>query len=273
MTAADETAPRKRTRRKISRPVKILCLLWGLLVLFRVGYDLFIYRYGGTVAVRMTPSYNYLIHFPPGYTDFSEPRPLLVFLHGAGEVGLDVKRVGAVDPFRYAAGSVPRDDFPFIVLSPVVPEKNHSWNAEAVKTMIDDFLRHSGRIKIDASRIYLTGFSMGGYGVFAVAQEYPDFFAAAAPLAGGGSPNCGERYKSLPIRAYHGDADEVVPYRCSVEMIEAIRAAGNGGARLVTLPGAGHQICADVYGKPEIFRWFLEHQNEDRIHADTDKTR
>ena len=260
MTAADETAPRKRTRRKISRPVKILCLLWGLLVLFRVGYDLFIYRYGGTVAVRMTPSYNYLIHFPPGYTDFSEPRPLLVFLHGAGEVGLDVKRVGAVDPFRYAAGSVPRDDFPFIVLSPVVPEKNHGWNAEAVKTMIDDFLRHSGRIKIDASRIYLTGFSMGGYGVFAVAQEYPDFFAAAAPLAGSGNPNLGARYRSLPIRAYHGEADEGIPCHYSVTMIEEIKKAGNQDAQLVILPGAGHQICADVYGNPEIYRWFLKHK-------------
>ena len=260
MTAADETAPRKRTRRKISRPVKILCLLWGLLVLFRVGYDFFIYRFGGTVAVRMTPSYDYLIRFPPGYTDFSAPRPLLVFLHGAGEVGLGVKRVGAVDPFRYAAGSVPRDDFPFIVLSPVVPEKNHSWNAEAVKTMIDDFLRHSGRIKIDASRIYLTGFSMGGYGVFAVAQEYPDFFAAAAPLAGSGNPNLGARYRSLPIRAYHGEADEGIPCHYSVTMIEEIKKAGNQDAQLVILPGAGHQICADVYGNPEIYRWFLKHK-------------
>ena len=273
MTAAGETAPRKRTRRKISRPVKILCLLWGLLVLFRVGYDFFIYQFGGTVAVRATPSYDYLIHVPPGYTEFSGPRPLLVFLHGAGEVGLDVKQVGAVDPFGYAAGKVPRDDFPFIVLSPVVPPNNHGWDAEAVKAMIDDFLRHRGRLKIDTSRIYLTGFSMGGFGTFEVAQEYPDFFAAAAPLAGGGNPNLGERYKSLPIRAYHGDADEVVPYRCSVEMIEAIRAAGNGGAELVTLPGAGHQIRADVYGNPEIYRWFLEHQNEDRIHADTDQSR
>ena len=260
MTAADETAPRKRTRRKISRPVKILCLLWGLLVLFRVGYDFFIYRFGGTVAVRMTPSYDYLIRFPPGYTDFSAPRPLLVFLHGAGEVGLGVKRVGAVDPFRYAAGSVPRDDFPFIVLSPVVPEKNHGWNAEAVKTMIDDFLRHSGRIKIDASRIYLTGFSMGGYGVFAVAQEYPDFFAAAAPLAGSGNPNLGARYRSLPIRAYHGEADEGIPCHYSVTMIEEIKKAGNQDAQLVILPGAGHQICADVYGNPEIYRWFLKHK-------------
>ncbi|MBR2694428.1 MAG: dienelactone hydrolase family protein, partial [Thermoguttaceae bacterium] len=256
----DETAPRKRTRRKISRPVKILCLLWGLLVLFRVGYDFFIYRFGGTVAVRMTPSYDYLIRFPPGYTDFSAPRPLLVFLHGAGEVGLGVKRVGAVDPFRYAAGSVPRDDFPFIVLSPVVPEKNHGWNAEAVKTMIDDFLRHSGRIKIDASRIYLTGFSMGGYGVFAVAQEYPDFFAAAAPLAGSGNPNLGARYRSLPIRAYHGEADEGIPCHYSVTMIEEIKKAGNQDAQLVILPGAGHQICADVYGNPEIYRWFLKHK-------------
>ena len=260
MTAADETAPRKRTRRKISRPVKILCLLWGLLVLFRVGYDLFIYRYGGTVAVRMTPSYDYLIRFPPGYTDFSAPRPLLVFLHGAGEVGLGVKRVGAVDPFRYAAGSVPRDDFPFIVLSPVVPANSFGWDAEAVKTMIDDFLRHSGRIKIDASRIYLTGFSMGGYGVFAVAQEYPDFFAAAAPLAGSGNPNLGARYRSLPIRAYHGEADEGIPCHYSVTMIEEIKKAGNQDAQLVILPGAGHQICADVYGNPEIYRWFLKHK-------------
>ena len=262
MTTANEEnrIPQRKKRRKASRTVKIFCSLWGLLILGRVCYDIFLYCRGGTITVRPEETYDYLIRFPPGYTDFSAPRPLLVFLHGAGEVGLDVKQVGRVDPFHYAAGKLSRKDFPFIVLSPVVPQERYGWDPGAVKAMIDDFLRHSGRLKIDSSRIYLTGFSMGGFGTFDTAGEYPDFFAAAVPLAGRGNPNCGERYKSLPIRAYHGDADERVPYHCSVEMIKAIKDAGNQDAELVTLPGTGHQIRSDVYSKPDIYRWFLKHK-------------
>jgi predicted peptidase len=251
---------RRGKRWKISRTVKVYWILWGLLILCRVYYDISLYRCGGTVAVRMTGSYDYLFHFPPGYTDFSTPRPLLVFLHGASEFGLDVKQISRVDPFRYAAGKVSREDFPFIVISPVVPNNHYGWNAEAVKVMIDDFLRHSGRLKIDPNRIYLTGFSMGGFGTFTVAEEYPEFFAAVAPLAGRSNPNRAGRLKFLPIRVFHGDADEVVSYDHSVTMIEAIKAAGNDKAQLVTLPGVGHQICPDVYGSPNIYRWFLEHE-------------
>lgn len=261
MTTADEgnKDSRRGKNRKISWTLRIFCLIWGLLILGRVCYDLFLYSCGGTITVRPAETYDYLIRFPPGYTDFSGPRPLLVFLHGGGEVGLDVKQVGRVDPLHYAAGKLSRKDFPFIVLSPVVPQERHGWDPGEVKAVIDDFLRHSGRLKIDPRRVYLTGFSMGGFGTFDTAGEYPDFFAAAAPLAGGGNPNNGERYKSLPIRAYHGDADESVPYHYSVEMIRAIKDAGNQDAGLVTLPGAGHQIYFDVYSKPDLYRWFLKH--------------
>ncbi len=259
MTADEVNRDSRRGKRwKTSRTLTSFCLLWGLLILGRVCCDVFLYCCGGTITVRPAETYDYLIRFPPGYTDFSGPRPLLVFLHGAGEAGLDVKQVGRVDPFHYAAGKLSRKDFPFIVLSPVVPQERHGWDPVEVKAMIDDFLRHSGRLKVDPNRIYLTGFSMGGFGTFETAGEYPDFFAAAAPLAGGGNPNNGERYISLPIRAYHGDADESVPYHYSVEMIKAIKDAGNQDAGLVTLPGAGHQICSDVYSKPEIYRWFLK---------------
>ena len=261
MTANEGNKNSRRGKsRKISRTVRIFCIIWGLLILSRVCCDVFLYCCGGTMTVRPAETYDYLIRFPPGYTDFSGPRPLLVFLHGAGEIGLDVKQVGWVDPFHYAIGKVPRKDFPFIVLSPVVPQDYYDWNPEAVKVMIDHFLRHRGRLKIDPSRIYLTGFSMGGFGTFTVAEKYPDLFAAIAPLAGGGEIDRAEPLKSLPVRAFHGDADNVIPYDCSVKMIEAIKAAGNSDAQLTTVPGGKHQICPDVYGNPEIYRWFLKHR-------------
>lgn len=264
MTASYEKnkIPQKGKCRNTSRTVKVICLLWGLLIFSRICYDILVYCEGGTIAVRMTGTYDYLVRFPPGYTDFSAPHPILVFLHGAGEIGHDVKQIADVDPFHYAAGILPRKDFPFIVLSPVVPHGYYDWNPKAVKVMIDHFLRHRGRLKIDPSRIYLTGFSMGGFGTFAVAEKYPDLFAAIAPLAGGGEIDRAEPLKSLPVRAFHGDADNVIPYDCSVKMIEAIKAVGNCDAQLTTVPGGKHQICPDVYGNPEIYRWFLEHRNE-----------
>ena len=259
-TASEENKiPQRGKSRKTSRAVKVFFLLWGLLIFSRVCYDILVCCQGGTIAFRMTGTYDYLVRVPPGYTGFSAPRPILVFLHGAGEIGHDVKQVAGVDPFHYAAGKLPRKDFPFIVLSPVVPQGYYDWNPKAVKIMIDHFLRHCGRLKIDPGRIYLTGFSMGGFGTFAVAGEYPDLFAAIAPLAGGGETNRAERLQSIPVRAFHGDDDEVVSYDYSVKMIEAVKAAGNGDARLTIIPKGKHQICPDVYGNPDIYRWFLDH--------------
>ena len=246
------------------RPPLLLILFWcaaGIITLFRAGYDITLYFYGGTIAVHGIPPYNYLIHLPAGYSDFGSPHPLIIFLHGAGEIKTDFATLNERDAAHYAAGRVTKEDFPFIMISPIAPD--HGWNEDILKNWIKKMIRSGGsRLKIDPNRVYLTGFSMGGGGTFNTAESSPDLFAAIASVAGYGDKSKADRLISLPIRAYHGNNDETVSYQRSVEMIDAVKKAGNSDAELITIPGGKHDIRPDVYGCPEIYRWLLQHKRD-----------
>jgi len=232
----------------------------GTLLILRAVFDITTYFVGSTVAVRMVKpgDYPYLLHLPPGYTDFGNPRPLIIFLHGAGETnkGLDVLK--HCDLVYFARGHIAARDVPFIVVSPMAPK--HGWEPLQVKQFVEQFTQDSKRYRIDPNRIYLTGFSMGGFGTFRTACAYPELFAAIVPVAGGGDLDKAERLKDVPTWAFHGDADEAVAYECSEKMIEAMKETGHSNVRLTTLHGAGHGIVEEVYRNPELYRWMLSHQ-------------
>ena len=57
---------------------------------------------------------------------------------------------------------------------------------------------------IDANRRYITGLSMGGYGTWEAIERWPDYFAAAAPIAGAGDPAKAAELVNLPIWDFHG---------------------------------------------------------------------
>ncbi|MDQ3332286.1 MAG: hypothetical protein M3552_16820 [Planctomycetota bacterium] len=88
-----------------------------------------------------------------------------------------------------------------------------------------------------------------------MAAREPDRFAAVVPIAGGGHPESGDRLVDVPIRAVHGDADDVVPVTQSREMVAAIRAAG-GSPRYDELPGVSHANWKSLLADPpEFMRW------------------
>ncbi len=113
--------------------------------------------------------------------------------------------------------------------------------------------------KIDPKRIYLTGLSMGGYGTWATAIEYPERFAAIAPICGGGDPKRADRLKSTPTWAIHGEKDKAVSVEKSIAMIDAMRQAGAVEARLTLHPDAGHDSWTRTYDDPAFYDWLLKH--------------
>ena len=247
-------------KRKPSWPLVIFWIVSSGILVFRLGYDLKTWCLGSTIVVRATKPYDYLLHLPRGYHDFGK-RPLIIFLHGAGEVNKDVRVLQHLDIFHYANGTVPTRDFPFIVISPVTPKGG--WDSNRVVKFLDEFLKDNRyRYNIDTSRIYLTGFSMGGFGTFSVACDYPDRFAAIAPLAGGCEPNRAEELLTVPTWAFHGNADEVVAFEQTEKMIEAMRELNHPDVRLTPLYGAGHGIPELVYTRPELYQWFLKQQKQ-----------
>jgi predicted peptidase len=120
---------------------------------------------------------------------------------------------------------------------------------------------------IDPNRRYVTGLSMGGYGTWEAIERWPDYFAAAAPIAGAGDPSKAAELVNLPIWAFHGDADTTVPVSGSRDMIAAIRAAG-GHPRYTEYAGEEHGVWVNPYTllghpspTPDFFAWlFAQHK-------------
>lgn len=199
-------------------------------------------------------SCDYLLFLPEGYSIDKDGWPMILFLHGAGERGSDLKKVKVHGPPKIVDK---QKDFPFIVVSPQCPKDD--WWTDKIEVLIhllDDIV---ARYNVDTERIYLTGLSMGGYGSWALASEYPERFAAVAPICGGGNRIMAFRLKDIPVWAFHGAKDNVVPLKQSEEMVNAIKAHG-GDAKLTVYPNAGHDSWTETYNNKELYDWFLKHR-------------
>ena len=65
-----------------------------------------------------------------------------------------------------------------------------------------------------------------------------------------------QRLKELPVWAFHGDKDNVVPIEASRAMVDAVRKCG-GNVAFTVYPGAGHGICDMTYRDGRLFDWLL----------------
>ncbi len=198
---------------------------------------------------------HFWLYLPPGYDKQPQKKwPLLLFLHGAGERGSDLKRVLRHGPPKLIQAG---KDFPFLVASPQCPG-GMDWRmlAPSLIKLLDHL---ESKYRVDPSRVYVTGLSMGGYGTWHLAGLIPERLAAVVPICGGGDPATAERLKEVPVWAFHGGRDRVVPLKRSQEMVDAINKAG-GKARLTVYPEAGHDSWSATYDNPEVYRWLLSHQ-------------
>jgi len=193
---------------------------------------------------------NFLLWLPSDYKkEKNKTFPLLIFLHGSGERGDSLELVKKNGPPSFVEN---RPDFPFITVSPQCAEGSR-WNTEDLQIMLDQLL---AKYSIDRDRIYLTGLSMGGFGTWTWACTYPDQFAAIAPVCGGGDIQFADELKNIPVWAFHGETDPVVPVKRTVEMVEAVNVKG-GSARMTIYPGVGHDSWVNAYNDEELYTWLL----------------
>jgi len=159
-------------------------------------------------------------------------------------------------PKEAAAG----ESFPFILASPQCPTGGW-WSDEPVPELID-YLEATYRV--DKSRIYLTGLSMGGYGTWYFATKQPERFAAIVPVCGGGVPYRVRSLKNMPVWAFHGALDGAVPLEESERLVELLEKMKNEEAKLTVYPEAGHDSWTETYDNPELYKWLLSHSLEEK---------
>ena len=204
-----------------------------------------------------TASGRVLISLPDGYDADPDQRwPLLLFLHGAGERGDDLELAATYGPlYERRAGR----ELPFVIAVPQVPD-GERWTVGRVAAALDAAL---GAARIDPSRVYLTGLSMGGFGTWEAIERMPERFAAAVPICGGGNPLGLAAARNVPVWTFHGALDDVVPLAATMWMVESLREAG-GTARLTVYPEAMHDAWTETYANPEVYDWLLSHRLSDR---------
>jgi len=211
--------------------------------------------------ICQTVEANYLLYLPEGYESSTQKWPLTLFLHGAGERGDDLSKVEVHGPPKLIAQE--HKQFPFVIVSPQCPED--AWwsdgpQIQTLNALLDDIV---ARYRIDEDRIYVTGLSMGGFGTWRLACEYPDRFAAIAPICGGGEPYRARALKHLPVWVFHGAKDDVVPLQASQVMVDALKKA-EGNVEFTVYPEAGHDSWTETYNNPALYEWFLKHTRSHR---------
>jgi len=190
-------------------------------------------------------------------------KPLVLYLHGAGESGNDNRaQTKKNSVMQTLLNKENLAQFPCIVVAPQNPE-GRWWADEGMPQVLMGLLE---QLKIthpvDPSRIYITGISMGGYGTWEMLAAYPDFFAAAVPICGGGNPDSATRFKDVPVWAFHGARDNIVPPEGSRGIVQALEAAGAKDVRYTEYPGERHQSWEKAYREPDLFPWMFAQVKE-----------
>lgn len=177
--------------------------------------------------------------------------PLIVFLHGSGERGDNLEVVKKHGVPKWVTGN---PEFPFIVVSPQLPVSLRDWVPSDVVALVDQV---ACRYVVDPSRIYLTGISMGGIATWATAIDYPDRFAAIAPVSGWGFPDEAGTIRHVTAWVFHGADDRAAPLSRAQAMVDALRAVGANVAFTV-YPGVGHSgAWPPTYEASALYDWFL----------------
>jgi predicted peptidase len=200
--------------------------------------------------------------------------PLVLYLHGSGGSGNDNhKQIESSNIFGVFLWAMPETQakHPCYI---VVPQTDRRWlryewvspdhiprrsvpgfgEGSAAAVEIIKALR--SEFAIDERRIYVTGNSMGGGGVWHMVAHCADLFAAAVPCCGGPTLESASGNPGMPVWNFHGDADTSVPVDISRERIEARRKAG-GKPLYTEYEGVGHDVSRWAYTEPALPTWLF----------------
>lgn len=213
-----------------------------------------------TFLTHIAHRWRYWLYTPSDYERNGQKRwPLILFLHGSGERGDDLQLVQKEGLPKWLLG---RPDFPFVVVAPQCPADQWwvSYN-DALIALLNKVIATEA---IDETRVYLTGLSLGGFGAWHLATDYPDRFAALIPICGFGHrlwgyPERLQRIVHMPVWTFHGGADPIVRPAETRALVKALRAYG-GDVRYTVYKGVGHNAWEQTYANEDIYQWLLEHR-------------
>lgn len=214
--------------------------------------------------------------------------PLFVVLHGMGRRGTDNEQQLAIGAHVFV-NEMNREKYPCFVLYPQTPEtfvelvtrngKNKGgfsmWSKNldspemaettteisAYGKMVIGLIRELIHDKaIDPDRIYLAGSSMGAYSTYHLISEFPEMFAAAAPMGGGADIRLMKNWAGkVPVWIVHGLADTIVTPENDERIISELKKAG-ADFRYTLYEGVPHNCWDKAFKEPDFLEWFFKYR-------------
>ena len=220
-------------------------------------------------------AYRYQVYVPEEWRrDDHKLWPVILFLHGRGERGSEgmwQTQIGLPQAIRDHP-----DRWPFIVVMPQCAMDRYWTDHEMLALAITELDQEMAEFHGDPARLYLSGLSLGGYGSWELARQYPTRWAAIAIAAGGifwsYAPERWQQASTLsstyaksvgrtPIWLFHGAEDNIVAPRQDELLYSALKANG-GHVRLWVYQGLKHDCWTRAYNEPELPRWLLSRRRE-----------
>jgi len=191
---------------------------------------------------------DYLVYLPEGYDASEKEWPVLFWLHGDGAQPL---RGGLAELRSYGPPKMSEQgwDHPFIIVAPQLWGEVH-WDPDTLHAVLKKILAD---YRVDEDRVYLMGYSRGGFGTWEFACSYPEYFAAVVPISARAMTAI-ERIKDVPIWIFHGAKDTGVPVEGAKNMHAELKSVGTD-VRFTLYPNVGHNACDPAMKTPELWAW------------------
>ncbi|MBI3137265.1 MAG: prolyl oligopeptidase family serine peptidase [Sphingobacteriales bacterium] len=244
---------------------------------FNPEFALFEQRVYPTVDGNILP---YRILYPENY-DKNKKYPLVLFLHGSGERGKDNEKQ-LTHGARLFLSAENRKKFPAIVLFPQCPDESFwatstidrtvqparfeldysgeaNWPLTAANELVKKMIAEGA---VDPGRVYITGLSMGGMGTFESVFRYPNLYAAALPICGGGDvEEYDKRVSKTAFWIFHGSADRAVDVKMSRDMVDKLKKL-KVELKYSEYPGVNHNSWDNAFAEPDYLDWMLRHKRK-----------
>lgn len=210
----------------------------------------------GAFQKKFTGSKDYLDYWEFIPNNPTTNMPIVIFLHGDGEVS----NINAVKNIGFIRGSkaIYGDDYPYIILQP--NRRSQRWQVDTVMTTLKELIDETcDKYLCDTDHIIITGMSGGAVGVWSMVSKYGDYFSCAVPVSCPGYVKV-ESYKNVPVRAFVGGAaDDYNTYHGSMYAnVQSLKNAGLNATLEVIKGGTHSSTYHTVYSTPEVVDWMLE---------------
>lgn len=223
-------------------------------LVFFLCFILSLSTYAQPKVITGETSYNFWINLPKQEI-LDNKTPVLIFLHGRSLSGTDINRVKRYGVLKAIEKG---KDIPAIVVAPQLP--SGSWDPDKINEVLE-FVQ--SKYNIDASRIYVTGMSLGSYGTMKFVGKYHYKIAAAVSICGGGEEADACNLTQVPLKVIHGDKDFIVRLSESQKIVNAIKKCNkNAPIEFQIIKGGNHGSVENLYRENAIYEWLFKHKKD-----------